>query len=212
MSIAPHGWSVPVRFLGLLAPALLALILVACDDDGDPTPAATAGAGPPDLAAIPTAEPLDERPDPVIVTGRTDGGTGRAPVTYEVQPGDTPSGIATRFDTTTEALLEANGLSPDDAIFVGQLLLIPGEGDSADSGTGDSGDADGGGGDNGDADAGDTGGGATPGTYVVEAGDTPLGIAFAFDITLEELAAANGVSTDDLLGIQPGDELVIPTP
>jgi len=182
-----------------------ALLLAACDGgDEDTTQSA---AGPPDLAQVPTAEPLPERPDPVIVTGRADGGT-RAPVTYEVQPGDTPSGIADRFDLTVEDLLAANGLGPDDAILVGQLLQIP----SGDTGGGSGDGADGGAG---ESDGGDGGGTPAPGgssTYVVEPGDTPLGIAFAFDVTLEQLAAANGMSTDDLLGIQPGDELVIPSP
>jgi LysM repeat protein len=44
-----------------------------------------------------------------------------------VQPGDTPLGIASRFDISSEELLAANGLSVADArrLRVGQELIIP---------------------------------------------------------------------------------------
>lgn len=45
---------------------------------------------------------------------------------YIVQPGDTLYTIALRFGVTVEDLLEANDLSPDDLIFVGDRILIPG--------------------------------------------------------------------------------------
>lgn len=45
--------------------------------------------------------------------------------TYTVQPGDTLSGIAVRFGTTTDALQRANGLGST-TIYVGQLLKIVG--------------------------------------------------------------------------------------
>ncbi len=45
--------------------------------------------------------------------------------TYTVQPGDTLSGIAFRFGTTTDALQRANGLGST-AIYVGQVLKIAG--------------------------------------------------------------------------------------
>lgn len=203
-----YGRAVYVRFFGLFAPALLAVLLIACNGDDTNTPTDTStSSGPPDLAVIPTAEPLPERPDPVIVTGRADTTT-RTDVTYEVQPGDSPSAIADRFNITTAALLEANDLGDEATIFVGQLLLIPSEQGSDDgtaaADTDDSADT--------DDDADETPPRSGPTTYTVEPGDTPLGIAFAFDITLEELAAANGVSTDDLLSIRGGDELVIPAP
>ena len=89
--------------------------------------------------------------------------------------------------------MEANGL--DDAnIFVGQELIIPGAPGSPI--------------------------GATPTprpsggvqTYVVQPGDTGFGIALEFDTTLEALAAANGISVDQLTDIQVGQELQIPAP
>ena len=44
---------------------------------------------------------------------------------YRVRSGDTLSGIAQRFGTTVDALVEANGIENPDLIFPGQRLLIP---------------------------------------------------------------------------------------
>ena len=45
-------------------------------------------------------------------------------------------------------------------------------------------------------------------TYVVQDGDNPSSIAAQFDISVEELMAANGIT--DPTGLHVGDELVIP--
>lgn len=45
--------------------------------------------------------------------------------TYEVQEGDTLSGIADMFGVTWDAIIQANDLQSQDAIFVGQILVIP---------------------------------------------------------------------------------------
>ncbi len=50
----------------------------------------------------------------------------------------------------------------------------------------------------------------TPVIYVVQPNDTLLNIAAEFGITVEQLAAANGMSTSDF--IQVGQELIIPPP
>lgn len=47
-------------------------------------------------------------------------------------------------------------------------------------------------------------------TYTVESGDTALEIAFSFDITLAELATANGMTEEELNDLQIGQELRIP--
>ncbi|MCP4415100.1 MAG: LysM peptidoglycan-binding domain-containing protein [Chloroflexi bacterium] len=48
--------------------------------------------------------------------------------TYIVQPGDTLSAIARRFNTTATAIAQASGISNINLIFVGQRLTIPGSG------------------------------------------------------------------------------------
>ncbi len=47
-------------------------------------------------------------------------------------------------------------------------------------------------------------------TYKVQAGDTPLAIAGRFDIGLDELFAANGLSAADARRLRVGQELIIP--
>lgn len=44
---------------------------------------------------------------------------------YEVRSGDTLTSIAERFDTTVEAIVEANDVADPDVIDVGQRLTIP---------------------------------------------------------------------------------------
>jgi LysM repeat protein len=50
----------------------------------------------------------------------------------------------------------------------------------------------------------------TPAVYVVKAGDSLSGIAMQFDVTVDELAAANGIADPNVLAV--GQELVIPGP
>jgi len=175
---------------------ILIAFLVACgggSDDGTSTP----GPGGSGATPIPTASPLAVVPAPTILD--TSGSTTNpdqptAPVTYVVVAGDTLSRIAEEFDTTIEDLIEANELT-DTNIFIGQELVIPGASAGA-------------------------AGPATPAprpntgvqTYTVQAGDSGFGIALEFGITLEALAAANGLSVDDLTNLQIGQELSIPAP
>lgn len=51
--------------------------------------------------------------------------SGSSGTTYVVQPGDTLTNIAVRYDTTVEALMIANNLSSPNLIYVGQTLKIP---------------------------------------------------------------------------------------
>jgi LysM repeat protein len=61
----------------------------------------------------PTSTPTVATPTPV------------PPVTYVVQPGDTLSEIAARFDVTLAALLEANDITDPTLIRPGRVLIIP---------------------------------------------------------------------------------------
>jgi len=171
----------------------VALLATACggDDSEEATPTATVVS-----SAVATATPFATLPTTTILDGSGSPGgdaTAEPDVTYTVVAGDSLGLIAEQYGTTVEAIQALNGLT-DVNIFVGQELLIPG----------------------------DDGGAATPqptpstpgGTtvYVVQPGDSGFGIALEFDLTLEQLAAANGMSVDQLGALFVGQELLIPTP
>ena len=65
------------------------------------------------------------------VTPRTTPGATPSPTpirgTYEVEPGDTLSGIADQFGVDLETLAAANDITDPDVIYPGQLLIIPAE-------------------------------------------------------------------------------------
>lgn len=62
---------------------------------------------------LPTATPI-----PVDLARGTE-------LTYTIQAGDTLAGIAILFNSTVDAIIEANELDDPNAIFVGQQLIIP---------------------------------------------------------------------------------------
>ena len=89
--------------------------------------------------------------------------------TYTVKYGDTLSGIAAKFGTTTSYLANLNGISDPNKIYVGQVLKISGS-------------------------AGNSGGSSSTTTYTVKYGDTLSGIAAKFGTTASYLASLNGIS------------------
>lgn len=94
-----------------------------------------------------------------------DGGddVGDVTTTYVVQPGDFLSRIAQRFSTTVAALVQLNGITNPNLIFVGQVLQLPQTGGIPDDGDGgDTGDDDG---DTGDAGGFALGGQVLQGNY-----------------------------------------------
>lgn len=98
---------------------------------------------------------------------------------YTVSSGDTLSEIATANGVSTSALAEANDIANIDRIRVGQVLTIPGQTPSS-----------------------------AAATYQVKEGDRLADIAHANDLTISELAAANGIGNINLIRI--GQKLTIP--
>ncbi|MEM6283598.1 MAG: LysM peptidoglycan-binding domain-containing protein [Chloroflexota bacterium] len=61
-----------------------------------------------------------------VDTPVTDTGSGSTGGQYTVVPGDTLNAIARRFNTSTTAIAQANGITNPNLIFVGQVLNVPG--------------------------------------------------------------------------------------
>ena len=71
-------------------------------------------------AAGPASEGFREPPPPA-----RSGGAVTAGAAYEIQPGDTISGIGRRFQTPVQTLIDLNGLGPRAAISPGQRIILP---------------------------------------------------------------------------------------
>ena len=111
------------------------------------------------------------------------------PRRYVVQPGDTLIGIAGAFEVDIQTLAEANNISPDTPIRVGQELIIPPpQGLPTPTPT------------------------PTPDTliinYRVQKGDTLALIAEAFQVPVEVLLEANQLADVDRL--EPGMVIIVP--
>jgi LysM repeat protein len=81
---------------------------------GDPTQAPPAA----------TTKPPARTPKPTSESGGT-GGTGTGSGTYQVQSGDTLSGIAAKHGTTWQVLADLNNLDDPRRLKVGQVLELP---------------------------------------------------------------------------------------
>jgi len=103
-------------------------------------------------------------------------------IVHVVQPGDTLYSLARRYGTTVEAIRAANGLTGD-AISVGQRLIIPGGSSPTPEGDQYT-------------------------IYVVRAGDTLYSISRRYDVTVQAIMAANGLTSTH---IRVGQQLRIPT-
>ena len=103
---------------------------------------------------------------------------------YVVQRGDTLSAIALRYGVTVWAIVEANGLSNANLIYVGQRLVIPSVSIGAGSGAGTTAPSP---------------SPATGKTYVVRRGDNLSQIARRFGTTVAALARLNGIANPSLI-------------
>lgn len=91
-------------------------------------------------------------------------------IIHVVEPGENLSVIASRYGTTVEAIVQANGIANPNLIYVGQRLTIPAQGSFAPE--------DG---------------------YVVQPGDTLSGIAVRFGTTVLAITQANDISNPSLI-------------
>ena len=103
--------------------------------------------------------------------------------TYTVRPGDTLSGIASRYGTTYQTLAALNGIPNPNLIRVGQVLQLTSIAPAAPAPV------------------------ASESTYTVRAGDTLSGIAAKYGTSYQELAALNGIPNPNI--IHPGQVLKV---
>ncbi|MGB2695917.1 MAG: LysM peptidoglycan-binding domain-containing protein [Dehalococcoidia bacterium] len=179
----------------LLLPLLLLLIgfaVAACNSGGSDGKQASTN-----LTDVPTATLPDPLPEAIILGEAQPVADGSS---YTVRAGDTLASIAARVGTTVDALIAANAGVDPTGLAVGQVLILPGGNTTRR-----------------DEDvlpatvvptpqpdrSGET-------TYTVKSGDNSSNIADSFGVTLDELAAANNTTVDDLRGLVVGEVLTIP--
>jgi nucleoid-associated protein YgaU len=121
-------WLKRAAILGL--GLLCTLSVTACGSKGSPNPSAT-----PALSG--TAIPMMTIVTPTPGLPPAPGSTGATPTaeaqqtqngqngTYTVQPGDTLFSIATKFNVTIDALMQANSITDPTALQANQVLVIP---------------------------------------------------------------------------------------
>ncbi|HET7719082.1 MAG TPA: LysM peptidoglycan-binding domain-containing protein, partial [Acidimicrobiales bacterium] len=109
-----------------------------------------------------------------------------ATVVHVVAPGETLSGIAGRYGTTSSAIAGTNGIANRNLVRIGQRLTIPSGGGGAGSG----------------------GGGAAAATvHTVTRGETLASIAARYGTSVGALVNANGISNPNLVRI--GQQLTV---
>lgn len=106
---------------------------------------------------------------------------------HVVQRGETLWSIATRYGTTVDALVRANGLANSRLIYAGQRLTIPGGSAGV---------------------VANPGGSAAGATYTVQRGDSVAAIARRYGTTVAAIASANGLANPSYIYV--GQRLVIP--
>jgi LysM repeat protein len=144
-----------------------------------------AAADEPQVVVVPVTTPVEvDTPEP---TPSPTPAFATAP--YTVQPGDSVSTIAEKFETTAQIIREMNLLTTD-ALQVGQVLRVP---NTTGAGV---------------AASGDPAPTAGPFEYVVKAGDTLLSIAIEFGVSANDIVATNTLSNPNDLFV--GQTIIIP--
>lgn len=172
----------------LMLVLMLALLVAGCTRDRSTPEAETTPAG----AAEPVLEPVITRAPPTIEpTAAPTPVPTETPeaktIPYTVQPGDTVSTVAEKFGITSQELREINLLA-NDALQVGQVLRVPNA-------------------------PGVTAEGLPtptpePFTYTVGEGDTLFSIALKFEVSPNEIVAANTLADPNAVFV--GQQLLIP--
>lgn len=115
-------------------------------------------------------------------SGNTDSSNGY----YTVQSGDTLSGIALKFSTTSSKLAQLNSISNPNLIYVGQRLLVNQSSNSNSSSSGQSSST-------------TTNTEASAASYTVKSGDTLSGIASRYNTTVNQIVSLNQLSNLNLI-------------
>ena len=175
------------RYVAFAKAALVALVVLAASADyvvesGD-TLSDIANKHSVSIGALIEANALTNpdliRPGQVLVIpGQSEGGGGSS---YQVAPGDTLHTIASHFGTTVSALIKANQLANPDLLGVGQQLVVPGD-DAAPAPVAPAESAT-----------------HTATTHMVGAGETLAGIAARYGVSVDSIAAANGITDPSVI-------------
>jgi LysM repeat protein len=193
----------------------LLLTVTSCGDNGGTAQSASTVTIQP--TSYVTRKPVTESTAPA--TPNTADAEGRSQVeqSYVVEAGDYPVLIATMFDVDLDDLAAYNKWNSDYSDFpsVGETVRIPPGAKFIDpdaTETTDEGTEDTRSGSETESTTSTTvGGPCDPGSYTLEAGDYPNGVAAKFDVSLEDLNAANAATPGyDQFGV--GLEIVIPPP
>lgn len=115
-------------------------------------------------------------------SGNTDSSNGY----YTVLSGDTLSGIALKFSTTSGKLAQLNSISNPNLIYVGQRLLVNQSSNSNSSSSGQSSST-------------TTNTEASAASYTVKSGDTLSGIASRYNTTVNQIVSLNQLSNPNLI-------------
>jgi predicted chitinase/LysM repeat protein len=103
---------------------------------------------------------------------------------YTVQPGDSLSGIASRFNTSVASLASLNQIQNPNLIYPGQQLQVPQTQPAAPAPN------------------------TSPSQYTVQSGDSLSSIAARFQTSVSQLVLANGISNANLIYV--GQQLNVP--
>lgn len=184
----------------LLPLALAGLLLAACGGDDDPdTPSAAVTANP-DPESIPAEALPDVLPEPYIFTGdELFGGEVVEELQeeiYTVQPGDTLAVIAEAAGVTTEELQRLNGIVDPSVLAAGDELRIPVRGERIAATT--------------DGAIEDFSGQPPGEEYIVQPGDTLIGIAEARGLDWVDLQSYNRLTEFEAGHLLVGQTLIIP--